>query len=231
MGCLSREAKTHRGYWFPLLVFGIVVLAATPFYWQSIPSCRHPVCESVGTVSSFRLFNSGLEPSMFLFPQQNLAAFYWLSAIPVALALCYAYFRWRRPVIGRVRIWPTTIVCIALLVALSVPGIAPWLPVGIGLPGDLTVRGLVPLLVIGIGLAALAIAQRSLLLCAFAVVFIALALLANLYDISNKVSITSNFASEELPNIILPGVLLLLGAGFFWIVDWRKPLGGAAAPQ
>jgi hypothetical protein len=76
-------------------------------------------------------------------------------------------------------------------------------------------------LFIGAGIAVLAIAERSVSLGAFAVSFLALALLANLYDISNVIGFGSSPQAEELPNVVLPGLVLLLGAIAFGLSDPR----------
>ena len=74
-----------------------------------------------------------------------------------------------------------------------------WVTAGV-LPGDLLVRGLTPLLTIALSLLVLAWAERSEPLGIFAVFFVALALLANLYDLSNLFRIR---APEPAINVII----------------------------
>jgi hypothetical protein len=215
-----KRSQRRTGYWFPLALFAVVVLAATGFYWQHLPGCpaSQQVCAVpiayVSRISSSSFLGSGFTP---LF-HPNSAALYWLIAIPLVLVLCGVFFRRQQRRGGvRVRIWPAAITTATLLAIVASFENHPSF-----LPGDLTVRGLVALLFIGVGIAVLAIAERSVRLGAFAVSFLALALLVNLYDISNVIGLGSSPQAEELPNVVLPGLLLLLGAITFGLSDLRR---------
>ena len=203
-----KRSQGRTGYWFPLALFAVVVLAATGFYWQHFPGCpaSQRVCAVpiayVSRISSWSFLGSGLTP---LF-QPNSAALYWLIAIPLALVLCGVFF-WRQQRRGgaRVRILPAVITTRDALGHRSVVQ-----QHSVICFGDLTVRGLVALLFIGAGIAVLAIVERTVSLGAFAASFLALVLLANLYDISNVIGFGSSPQAAELPNVVLPGLLLLL---------------------
>ena len=85
---------------------------------------------------------------------------------------------------------------------------------GVGLPGDLTTRGLLPLLVLALGLLVLAYSERSAALAGFAALFLAVALVSNLYDVENRtpsIDWTPSEAWSLLPNLWLSGLTLLLG--------------------
>ena len=215
-----KRSQGRTGYWFPLALFAVVVLAATGFYWQHFPGCpaSQRVCAVpiayVSRISSWSFLGSGLTP---LF-QPNSAALYWLIAIPLALVLCGVFF-WRQQRRGgaRVRILPAAITTATLLVIVVLFNNIPS-----SVSGDLTVRGLVALLFIGAGIAVLAIVERTVSLGAFAASFLALVLLANLYDISNVIGFGSSPQAAELPNVVLPGLLLLLGAIAFGLSDLRR---------
>lgn len=81
--------------------------------------------------------------------------------------------------------------------------------------GNLVIRGLTPLITLAIGLFVLARCERSWPLATFAVAFLALALLANLYNMENVVYRLGLGSHGSQVNIIIVGaVLLLAGAGF-----------------
>jgi hypothetical protein len=85
-------------------------------------------------------------------------------------------------------------------------------------------RGLEPLLVIGIGLGVLARLEHNRRLVVFAVAFLALALVANLYDMQNEVYRLGwklPVGAVSLPNLVVPGLFLLLGGAGFWWTDRR----------
>ena len=211
------RGEERTGYWFVLALCGVIVLASTGFYWHRFSTC--PVGQQVCAVRyraiSARLVTSGLAP---LF-QPNGAGVYWIIAIPLVFILSWVFFRRAQRRNGlHVRILPaaiTTATLLAIVAAMSL-GNGPSF-----LPGDLTVRGLVALLLIGVGIAVLAMTERSVRLGGFAVAYLALALLANLYDIANVIGFGFSPEAEELPNVILPGLLLLLGAISFGLSDLR----------
>jgi hypothetical protein len=85
-------------------------------------------------------------------------------------------------------------------------------------------RGLDPLLVIGIGVGILALLERTWALAVFAAMFFALALLANLYNLQNQVYRLGwhlPVGAGDLPNVVLPGLFLLVGGLGFWWADRR----------
>ena len=82
-------------------------------------------------------------------------------------------------------------------------------------------RGTTALLVVAVGIAALAVLERSLPFAAFALGFIGLALLSCLYDDVNllqRVGMGGLFegSANPLPNLLLPGLYLLVGGLCSW---------------
>ncbi len=72
--------------------------------------------------------------------------------------------------------------------------------------GTAYVRGFLPLMVVAASLVALAVAKRRLGLAVIAVVYLGLALLANLYDVENQaynLGWSTSFATTVLPNLLL----------------------------
>jgi hypothetical protein len=94
-------------------------------------------------------------------------------------------------------------------------------------------RGLDPLLVIGIGVGILAWLERRWALAMFAAMFLALALLANLYDLQDQVYRLGwhlPAGAGYLPNVVLPGLALLVGGVGFWWADRRALRGMKGNP-
>jgi hypothetical protein len=198
---VSKEARRARhGYWFPLLLFGLTILGALPFYYYSIGHYRGEVVNLGGGITG-QVVNGG--GAGFLdrfglsgFPGQHPwgAAVYWLIAVPSAYVLVAFYYVVRARRTGlRGRIWPYLVaglVLFALLLA-TAPGIlllfhAPeWMVSWQNQIGDLYIRGLTPVLVISLSFFVLARLERSKALLWIAIAFIPVALLANLYNISN----------------------------------------------
>jgi hypothetical protein len=230
------RTKTHRVRrvrGFPLVVFGALVLGATPLYWQSVQVCPGgrscgdvTVAPSLGTVV-------GLQPG----GGSAWVSLYWFCALAIGLIVTAYFYRLRaRQSEVDVRAWPVAlagaVVC-ALLVASS-PGVLRdrRLPSWITL-SDLHLRGTTPLLVLAIVIVGLALVERSWALGAFSAVFVFFALLANLYDLDNLVTRLGWWLTPQatsIPNVAIPGVVLVVGGVVFALLDrWlaRSVLVGA----
>ena len=212
----------RRNLGLPLVILGVLVLGATPLYWQNVPQCPpgQASCVMFGRTSLSVLRTTGLAPSSPF--TSGWAAIYWLCAIPVGFAVT----AWRNgPRYGGParpgRQWAPFVFSCALLGALIVtsPQVEPraWFRAGLTLDrgGDLTVRGLMGLLVIAVGLVLLAILERSLSFGLFVAGFMGLALVACLYDLSNVISFGGMSGAQALPNVVLPGLALLVGGVMF----------------
>ena len=228
---LRRRTRVARdGSWFALVVFGLVVLVAMNFYHVGDLSAHSFGCH--GTADAFTctssvmgvgLFGSGLGSR---FPLVNnvsaWATTYWVIAIFVGICLVVAFYWLRSRSSGVVgRIWPFACLATAAL-ALAVASRG-WVTVDI--PGDFWQRGMQALFVIAIGLAVLAVLERRWSFSLFVAGFFALALLSSLYNVSNlfqRLGLgTWNGTSQGLPNLILPGLYLLVGGALFWAVGRR----------
>ena len=192
--------------WFPLVIFGLVILASTPLYMHFngdtpplpallAPDVLAPTAPpatdiAIGGSSGLLHFFTG---GMFAFSPLKITVF-WLVAGPMAY-LVTAGFYWLRA--GRRWVATST----------------PLIPIPV--PGDLMVRGLTPLLAVALGLFVLARIERSWALLAFAVPFLALTVVANLYDMENvayRLGVGS--AGPEVNVIVVGSVLLIAGAIF-----------------
>ncbi|MFC1413984.1 hypothetical protein ACEZCY_32960 [Streptacidiphilus sp. N1-12] len=226
-----RTRQARRGFWFPLVLFGLIVLGATPFYRQTVPSGSGCAAAPPGTLC----FETG-HPGP-LGAQAGLgstaATVYWLTAVVLGYAATLAFYRWRGTRTGVAgRALPYVLAGVAFLGLAVLASPAVWAGVGPlhgGLPGDLTTRGLLPLLVLALGLLVLAYSERSAALAGFAALFLAVALVSNLYDVENRtpsIGWTPSEAWSLLPNLWLAGLTLMLGGLGFGLAAALRGRGG-----
>jgi hypothetical protein len=95
-------------------------------------------------------------------------------------------------------------------------------------PSAFTIRGMQALILIGLGLVVLAFIERRWSFSLFVAGFLGLAVLSCLYDVINlfqRLDIGRRWPVRDqvLPNLIVPGVYLLLGSLTFWLSRCRKP--------
>lgn len=210
---LRRNARSARhAYWFPLVLFGLLTVAAIPFYAAPGPS--------VGiTVRPLPLLPvlGGLPATTI----QDYLGYYWLVALLGGLALTLGWYRRHARRIGLktpARAYLITVTALTGL-ALILPLLArlgPFRFLDLAMPADLIVRGTFPFLIIAIGLCVLAWAERSWALGVIAVVYTGTALLASLYNVENIVS------GLYLPNLTLPAVVLLAAGVGAFVVQRRQ---------
>ncbi|MEY9871007.1 hypothetical protein ABH931_000461 [Streptacidiphilus sp. MAP12-33] len=201
VGRLALAAR--RGFWFPLVLFGLLVIGAAP--WYPVATCDPHgagICVLAGSPT----------------PSSLSVSLYWLVAGAIGYATTLGYYRLHFVRVGVAgRIWPYVTAGFALfaLTLLATPEVSHLL-LGRGwtLPGDLAIRGLTPLLPLALGLFVLARLERSLPLAGFAALFLVVALLSNLYDLENQSPLLGWTPSAQwhlLPNLWLSGFTLLLG--------------------
>lgn len=222
-GRMTRAAR--HGFWFPLVLFGLLVIGAAPWYLQSVPRCPQ---------GSGGCYLSGVGQ-----PENSLGVtLYWLVAVGLGYAATLGYYRLRARRVGAAgRIWPYLVFGLALLAItlLTTPEVNGRLLHGQGPtpPGDLSFRGMMPLLALAVGLFALARLERSLPLAGFALLFLAVALICNLYDVENQSPLIGWTPTPEwqlLPNLWLAGFTLLLAGLGFGLVRLVRDRAGARIP-
>jgi hypothetical protein len=219
MRALRRQARAVRhGYWFPLVLFGLLTCVSVPFYRQPAPPMRtgEYAIREAGPVLPFLGGYPGFTGSDYL-------AYYWMAALLGGLLLTQLWYWWHARRVGlatRARAYLITMAALTVaaivitpLSELRSPG---WLHALSALqPGDLVLRGTFPFVIIAASLLALAWAERSLALTITAVIYAGAALLASLYDIVNIVSrLGWNLppTDQSLPNVLLPALVLIAGA-------------------
>lgn len=224
-----RTRVARDGSWFALVVFGLVVLFAMFFYHYPGLTASSLGCHAFGngfTCSSVSVsrgvFGSGLgsPTSPPIDHVSPWATTYWVVSIFVGIAIVVGFY-WIRARSSGVagRIWPFATVGVGVLVlAVASRG---WITFRI--PADFWIRGMQPLLVIAIGLVALAITERSRAFLLYVTGYLGLAMLSCLYDVSNLfvrlgIGSTWNGNAEALPNLILPGLYLLIGGVVFYVL-------------
>jgi hypothetical protein len=207
----TRAARPSRA--FPLLVLGLVVLGALPFYVldDTLPDGVYEQSTVLWALGGQVGTAAG-----------TWTAIYWLVALPSAyVALAWWHRRAARRSGVAARLGPLVVTGLALLVALI-------LLLLIGPPlGNLAVRGLTPLLVIALGLVVWAVAERSLGLVTVALLFLAAALTASLYDVVNLVGPLAEPAPELalLPNLVLCAAVLLASSAAYAVLERRARHG------
>jgi len=219
LGAVERVSKETRrarhGYWFPLLLSGLIILGNLPFNYFSIGHYGGPtrlvfglcLCNGVGQ----HIFGSTV---------------YWLIAFPTGFAAVASYYVIRARRTGlQVRIWPYIVTGLALFAFVVLTGVQVPKPLRFMYRIDVwryraTPQGLAPVLAISLALFALAAIERSKALWAITVSFFGVALLANLYNISNVGQrihwIWPDWAANLAASggfLVFVGVLSLIGLG------------------
>ena len=222
LGRLRRDARSARhAYWFPLMLFSLLTLAALPFYVPpNIPERSAGVEQIPG--SSVPLLSGS--PGYLV---RNYLGNYWLVALFGGVALTLLWYRRHARRVGMRTPSRGYVITMTVLTGLTVilPLLAQ-LP-GLGfllmpLPGDLTIRGAFPFLIIAAGLWVLAWAERSVGLAVIAAVYTGTALLASLYNIENELGRLGWNASSGVPNVLLPAIVLLIGGAIAFAVQRRQ---------
>jgi hypothetical protein len=219
---LRRRARSDRhAYWFPLVLFGVLSCAATPFYRSAFVlvggAARGAGVTQVALSPGLGTPLTGQAP----FGGTFFLGYYWLVALVggyLASALWYRRHARRAglqtPARGYVVTGIVLTVAALLLPPLSQFRALAWLSVL--WPGDLVIRGTFPYLIIAAGLWVLARAERSRGLAATALVYSVAALVCSLYNTENLLfrlgwnPSINDLWQTALPNLLLPAAVLLV---------------------
>jgi len=214
-----RVRQAQRGTWFPLVLLGVVVVAAAPFYRLG----RHTVtCDPVlGARGGVQIINGGVCVQVVGWP----AGVYWILALVLAYAAIAAFyvFRARSRGVGS-RVLPYVASGIAAGLVFGVA--SAWtqqLRLESYSPAGPVAVGLVPLVAISLALFVLARVERSWAVLAFAVGYLAVALLASGIGIRGQgVGKSLPATWGFLPSLLLAGGVLLLGGVGFALAERRR---------
>lgn len=212
---LTRRVRiAQRATWFPLVLLGLVVVAAAPLYRLG----PHPHATDCAVQA---VPGGGLTERCFA--SFGWSTFiYWMISLPVAYAVIAGFYvvRARRRGVGT-RILPYVTAGLAGLVLVA----ACW-PLQRSLqasyPVALVVHGLNPLFAIGMALFVLAWVERNWALLAFAAGYLAVALLPDLYGVSRLLAEHGWVVARQwlfLPGLWLAGGMLLLGGAAFAVAE------------
>nr|BFE64967.1 hypothetical protein GCM10020063_094930 [Dactylosporangium thailandense] len=214
MRALTRRVRVaQRGTWFPLLVFAMVTLVAIPVY------------RYVPYVDVFGTCRSGPQDKVCMAPNP-VELGYWVVALLLAYAAIAAFYvrKSRQRGVGT-PIRPYVVAGVALAIAMTAVSI--WLtfhpilpppadpsstePVRIEAgPAVWLVNGLAsPLAAIGLALLVLAWVERYWALLAYTVAYLAIGM------VQGNQAIRSSSPWFFLPYLLVPAVVLLLGAAAF----------------
>lgn len=198
-----RTRRTGRSWWFPLTLFGVLVLGASPLY---VPmggdSTEWP--ESTFAILVVRSF-AGL-----LTAYPVVTAIYWLTALAVGFVGSGLWYRrqaqrigLRRPVLAFVLTGLLTTVVLVLLQ--QVPALA-WPLFWVGL------RGTLAIIVIAVALLVLAWLERSSALTAVVIAFLGVAALVSTYNVENLLFVVGVPYGPwaNAVGVVLPGLVLLV---------------------
>lgn len=242
-----RSRLARHAYWFPLVLFGVLVSASVPFYIQQFPRGHATYSSPSGPPGPAFLQSPYL--GGFAVARYRGIAYYWLGALLLGIVATVIWYRWRGNRVGLrtpahgYLITGLIIVALTLLIPLvglgltresQGSGVTGAVGMVMFMPGDLVIRGTFPIVLIGLGLCVLAWAERSVALTVISVLYLALAVLGGLYDIENVFwnwfhqSISPTASS--LPNVLLPALLLLLSGAGAW-VGQRQRRHRVPAPQ
>jgi hypothetical protein len=220
-----RVRKAQRGTWFPLVLLGLVIVAAAPFYRVG----SHPNVTDCTVRSSYfsniqqAVHGGGAVKTCFIV--YGWPAFsYWVVALAGAYVVIAGFYvhRARRRGVGA-RVGPYVMAGIAgLMLAASCWLVQHYLAnLQSRYQADLVVHGLNPLLTIGIALFVLAWVERSRALLVFAAGNL-VAVLTNFYDIDGLLRDHGWVVARQwifLPRLWLAGAVLLLGGAGFAVAE------------
>ncbi len=222
---LAARSARHA-YAFPLVLFGVLTLAAVPFYLPpNGPRGWYAYSSLTGAVPSLPVLGGSLTTSGHYY-----LGYFWLAALTGGLLLTMYWYRQHARAAGvstQVRGYLITLgvltgLAVALPVLAQLLGLG-WL--GVLWPGDATIRGTFSFLIIAAALGVLAWAERSVTLGVIALVYAGTALLASLYDLANVLfrlgwnPSASEWKFTSLPNVLLPALVLLTAGAVVFLAQ------------
>ncbi|MBE1488468.1 hypothetical protein [Plantactinospora soyae] len=227
MTALRRRTRAARhAYWFPLLLFGLLIAIAAPLYLESVEPAGMRGVKAIPALAG--LGGDFLEHSAAL-------GWYWLAALIGGYILSLGWYRWRGARVGLQT--PTraylTAGIVGTLVGLVLPIVLPfmlfntWSPVTTATSWATTPllgisnRGMLPHLVIAVGLAVLARLERSRGLLTVVLGYTAAVLLVSTYFQTTEFQPGDLNRFSFMLAALLPAPILLVG-GTVALIDTVK---------
>lgn len=212
-----RGAGAARGTaWFPLTVFGLEMLASTPLFARfgvDGTACGTYCTALADLPRSAIAFLGGIATT-----GSPVIAAFWLVAALVGYLATGVFYRARSRRRG-VGVSATPYICTGLgLLALLAAPTTIWALVFT----DLFASGLTPLITVALALFVLARSHRSWPLGIFAVAFLGLVVLANLYDMSNLTYRMGLGSTGAQTNVLAVGAVLVLAGVTFAVTEARS---------
>jgi hypothetical protein len=214
-----RVRQAQRGTWFPLVLLGVVVIAAAPFYRLG----RHTVtCDpALGARGGVEIIDRGACVQVAGLP----SGVYWIVAFVAAYAAIAAFYVFRarsRGVGSRVLPYVGSGIAVGLVFGVA-SAFAQRLHLYDYSPGGPVAVGMVPLVAIALALFVLARIERSWAVLAFAAVYLVIALLVNSGGGPGRGSGSGIPATWGfLPGLLIAGGVLLLGGASFALAERRR---------
>jgi hypothetical protein len=229
-----RTRSARHAYWFPLVLFGLLIGASAPLYVSAaeprfaiyIGSAGSAVRGGLPAFGGLSLLGGSLVAGSSFY-----IGWYWLVALVGGYLLTLLWYRWHARRVGvqtPARGYLITGVVLTVLAVLLPPLSRLVPPLGWLWPGDLWIRGTFAFLIIAAGLWVLARAERSLALVITAAVYTGVALLASLYNVENILfRLGWNPRGDDvsltvLPSVLLPAVVLMAAGAAAFVAQRPK---------
>jgi hypothetical protein len=224
---LRRQARAARhAYWFPLVLFGLLTLVATPLYAAAMPTGWYGFAPLVHLAYA-PLTRIPVVSELWAGPTAFLIGWYWTLALAIGYLLTVLWYRWHGRQAGvetRAHGYLVTGLVLTVLAAVlpmllfRPPFVLPWLL-------NLWITGTLAYLIIAAGLWVLAWAERSRGLALIAGAYTAVTLLIGAYNVTGPpggFSLRPGLANEFLV-LLLPAILLLVaGLASFFTQEARR---------
>jgi hypothetical protein len=199
----QRTRSAGRHWWFPLTLFGVLVLLSSPLY-LTVP-IEDPEVQISWVEGSLMMAFSGM-----VAPHPLATGVYWLIALVVGFVGSGLWYRrqgqrvgLRRPVLAFAMTGLALTVGVLFFQAVPVLSIPLWWVTG---------RGTVAILIIALALLVLARLERSAALAWIAAAFLAVAVLVSTYNVENllfRLGIPYGAWAGTVA-VVLPGLVLLI---------------------